>query len=122
MAGISASLNTALSAITANSRFFRSTANNVANLETDGFRAEQARFDARAPAGTEFRGLIDDGAVLGASSVDGSEDTGSELTRSNVDVTREITNLVIGSNAYTAAIRVAEAADELLEATIDIKS
>lgn len=122
MAGISASLNTALSAITANSRFFRSTANNVANLETDGFRAEQARFDARAPAGTEFRGLMDDGAVLGASSVDGSEDTGSELTRSNVDVTREITNLVIGSNAYTAAIRVAETADELLEATIDIKS
>ena len=122
MAGISASLNTALNAITANSRFFRSTANNVANLETDGFRAEQARFDARAPAGTEFRGLMDDGAVLGASSVDGSEDTGSELTRSNVDVTREITNLVIGSNAYTAAIRVAEAADELLEATIDIKS
>jgi flagellar basal body rod protein FlgG len=92
MAGISASLNTALSAITANSRFFRSTANNVANLETDGFRAEQARFDARSPAGTEFRGLMDDGAVLGASSVDGSEDTGSELTRSNVDVTREITN------------------------------
>ena len=122
MAVISASLNTALNAITANSRFFRSTANNVANLETDGFRAEQARFDARAPAGTEFRGLMDDGAVLGASSVDGSEDTGSELTRSNVDVTREITNLVIGSNAYTAAIRVAEAADELLEATIDIKS
>jgi flagellar hook protein FlgE len=43
------------------------------------------------------------------------------LSRSDVDLAREISNLAIGSNAYKAAIKVAQAGDELLDAIIDIK-
>lgn len=63
MVGIVSGLNNALSAIGANSRFFRSTANNVANSETTGFRAERARFESVAPAGTAFNGLVDGGTA-----------------------------------------------------------
>jgi flagellar hook protein FlgE len=43
------------------------------------------------------------------------------LSRSDIDLAREISNLAIGSNAYKAAIKVARARDELFDAIIDIK-
>lgn len=63
MVGIVSGLSTALGAIDANSKFFRSTANNVANSETTGFRAERARFESRAPTGSQFNGLVDGAAA-----------------------------------------------------------
>jgi flagellar hook protein FlgE len=63
MVGIVPGLQSALSAIGANSKFFRSTANNIANSETTGFRAERARFETQAPSGTRFNGLVDGAAA-----------------------------------------------------------
>lgn len=63
MVGIVSGLNNALSAIGANSSFFRSTTNNIANSETTGFRAQQARFETRATGGTQFNGLVDGGTA-----------------------------------------------------------
>jgi flagellar hook protein FlgE len=63
MVGIVSGLNSALSAIGANSGFFRSTANNLANSETTGYRAERPRFASQAPTGTRFDGLVDGGTA-----------------------------------------------------------
>lgn len=63
MVGLVSGLNNALSAITANSRFFRSTANNLANSETTGFRAEQPRFETQPAGGSRFTGLVDGGTA-----------------------------------------------------------
>jgi flagellar hook protein FlgE len=74
MVGIVSGLTSALSAIGANSKFFRSTANNVANIETTGFRAEQARFESQAATGTRFNGLVDGGTAAFLQSTGGPGD------------------------------------------------
>lgn len=61
------------------------------------------------------------GVTLASSGVGGFTGIEAGLSRSDVDVTREITNLSIGSSAYKAAIKVAQTGDELLESIIDIK-
>jgi flagellar hook protein FlgE len=63
MVGIVSGLNNALSAIGANSRFFRSTATNISNSETTGFRAERERFETQTTGGTRFNGLVDGSAA-----------------------------------------------------------
>ncbi len=80
MVGIVSGLNNALSAIGANSRFFRSTANNIANPETTGFRAERPRFETQPTGGSRFIGLVDGGtaAFLQATGVPGDLSAGGD--------------------------------------------
>jgi flagellar hook protein FlgE len=59
MVGIVSGLSNALSGIASNARFFRSTANNLANSETTGFRAEKPRFETQPTSGARFNGLVD---------------------------------------------------------------
>jgi len=59
MVGIVSGLSNALSGIASNARFFRSTANNLANSQTTGFRAENPRFETQATGGARFNGLVD---------------------------------------------------------------
>ena len=123
MAGIVSSLNSALSAIGASSRLFGATSNNIANVDTSDFRAEETRFVSQETGGTRATSLVDPSTVsfLQAKSAPGELSDG-EGAPSDVDLTTELTNLTLGSRAYEAAIKVVQTGDELLDTIIDIKS
>lgn len=124
MAGIVSGLNSALSAIGANSRFFQATSNNVANIETSGFQSESPRFETQETGGTRFTSLVDPSTTsfLQANAAPGEGlREGSAARPSDVDLPTEVTNLILGTNAYKAAIEVARTSDELLDSIIDIK-
>ena len=80
MVGIVSGLSNALSGIASNARFFRSTANNLANSETTGFRAEKPAFETQATGGTRFNGLVDAGtaAFLQATGAPGDLSAGGD--------------------------------------------
>lgn len=114
MAGIVNGLGSAVSAVVANSRFFNTTAGNIANLQTENYEAARTRFTSVETGGTTATSTIDPALATLAQEA-------GEGTPSDVDLGTEATNLTRGGAAYKAAIRVAQAGDELLEATIDIK-
>lgn len=74
MVGIIPGLSSALSVISVNYGFFRSTANNMANSQTNGFRSERARSETLSPAGESFNGLVDGEAVSYLQSLDAPGD------------------------------------------------
>ena len=80
MVGIVSGLSNALSGIASNARFFRSTANNLANSETTGFRAEKPNFETQPTGGTRFSGLVDGGtaAFLQAAGAPGDLSAGGD--------------------------------------------
>ena len=61
------------------------------------------------------------GIVLGGPGQAGFGGIDNGLSRSNVDLATEISNLTLASSAYKAAIKVAQTGDELLDSIIDIK-
>jgi flagellar basal-body rod protein FlgC len=122
MAGIISGLNSALSAIGANSRFFGATSNNIANVDTSGFQAEETRFVSQELGGTRANCLVDPGTVSFLRANAPGELSDGDGAPSNVDLTTELTNLTLGSRAYEAAVKVVQTGDELLDTIIDIKS
>jgi len=92
--------NIANSALQAFSTAQQITANNVANLNTDGFKASRATFQEN-----------------GASGVNAS----ASRTTDTVDFSREVTNMISNTQGFKANIKVLQAADEMSKELLNIK-
>lgn len=77
------------------------TANNLANLNTDGFKASRASFQENGASGVAASALR-------------TEDT--------VDISREATNLLTNVQGYKANLKVLKAADEMARELFSIKA
>ena len=99
MSGIS---NIASSALQAFSTSQQITANNVANLNTDGFKASRATFQENSRAG---------GVTASVSS-----------TGDSVDISREAVNLISNTHGFKANLNVLKAADEMTKQLLNIKA
>jgi len=77
------------------------TANNVANLNSDGFTASRTTFQDNRSSGV-------------SASVSGTEDT--------VDVSREATNMISNSKGFSANLKVLRTADEMTRELLNIKA
>jgi len=93
--------NIAGSALQAFSTSQQITANNMANLNTDGFKASRAVFREN-----------------GTSGVSASAST----TEDSVDISREAVNLISNTQGYKANIKVLKAADEMTRDLLNIKA
>lgn len=94
--------NIASSALRAFSTSQQITANNVANLNTDGFKASRSTFQENGKAG---------GVTASASS-----------TGDSVDISREAVNLISNSQGFKANMNVLKAADEMSKQLLNIKA
>jgi len=92
--------NIANSALQAFSTAQQVTANNVANLNTDGFKASRATFQENGASGV-------------SASASSTEDT--------VDFSREVTNMISNTQGFKANIKVLQAADEMSKELLNIK-
>jgi len=107
----------ALSGIKAFATKIGVTANNIANMNTDGFKKSRAVLEEGHPSGvTVSTDEIDTpGAVLPAQ--DGS---GATREMSNVDLEEEVVNLVTARTAFSANIKTLKTWEEMTESLIDL--
>lgn len=98
MSGINNIANSALQAFTTSQQI---TAHNIANLNTDGFKASRAVLQENGTSGV----------TVSASS-----------TEDPVDISREATNLISNTQGFKANLKVLSASDEMTKELFSIKA
>jgi len=89
------------SALQAFSKSQQVTANNIANVNTDGFTVSQTTFQEQASGGV-------------TASVAQSQDS--------VDISREATNLIANSHGFKSSIKALHTADDMTKELLSIKA
>lgn len=107
------------------------TANNVANVNTEGFRSSSVNFETGAQdQGVRVSSIqksSEPGPYIPSSEQVENEQTGYPETRatyvegSNTDLAREMVNLNVYQNAYSANIAAIRAQDEMQGVVLDLK-
>jgi len=115
--GIAASMT----AIQAVAERFNRTGRNIANLNTDGYKADRVVFGEGPQPGTVQANVSVD---LSPGPVRAEEtEEGMELVEmSNVDLAKEMVNMMIDQRSIEANLKALKTADEMLGTIIDIKS
>ncbi len=115
--GIAASMN----AIQAVAERFNRTGRNIANLNTDGYKADRVVFGEGPEPGTVQANVSVD---LSPGPVRAEEtEEGMELVEmSNVDLAKEMVNMMIDQRSIEANLKALKTADQMLGTIIDIKS
>ena len=122
-----ASAQSALSALTTS---MAATANNVANLNTDGYKSK----DVRLETGSQGRGVrvgevAEDtsaggyrpAAVSSQNEAGVYEPSAALVETSNVDLARQTVNMVETSRAFEANVAVVRTQDDMVSALLDIR-
>ena len=98
----------ALSGLSASSAGLAVQANNVANQQSDGFKAKRVDLVAEASGGVRVSGFTTDPTPAGPGT-------------SNVDLPTESVQGMSFDLMYRANLKVVTAADELMKTTLDMK-
>ncbi len=106
---ISSILSTAVSGLLAGSERVATSAQNVVNVNTDGYLAQDIRENSAA--------AVTVGKPIGAGMVqiDG-------LEPSNVDIGKEFMDMIVAKSAYEANAAVVRSTEEMLNEAVDIKA
>ena len=110
-------INAALSALGALGVKLSVTANNIANVNTDGFKKSRVIFEATDPYGVTASVSEVDTPGGPAPSADG---TSQMKESSNVDLAEEIVNLKLTEHAFEANIKPIKAEEEMTGKLLDI--
>ena len=87
------------------------TANNVANIQTDGFRAQRAISGETTGGGVE---------IVEIQNTPANSEASGDIPRSNVDLTTEVTNQIIDSTTYKANAKMFKAQNDTIGTLLDI--
>jgi flagellar hook protein FlgE len=117
VSAMTAALNTALSALDAYGKKLDVTANNIANLNTDGFKKSRATFEEADPSGV----IVSISKVNTPGAPIPSEDgTAKPRESSNVDPAEEIVGLITTKHGFEANLKTVKAEDQMLGSLFDI--
>lgn len=113
-------INTAVSGLQAYSLKTQATANNVANLNTDGFKRDVVTLSSQAPQGVSARAGKDQspGPLVEQNTSNGTE----MVEQSNVDLVQEMPDLIMEKNGFSANIKTLQTTDQVMEALINLKA
>ncbi len=110
-------LNASISGVTAFRQRLDVTANNIANVDTDGFKKQAALFSEGDNGGVKVRvDQVEDPGYPKETVVDG------ELVKtesSNVDLVAELTEMIPTQAGYDANLKVIQTEDEMVGALLD---
>ncbi|MDR1745280.1 MAG: flagellar basal body protein [Planctomycetota bacterium] len=119
-------LGTSLSALQANQFRQDVTANNIANVNTDGFRASTVQTSDAAYINDIGQGTQVSGTYApprpGPIAMDAASATGGMVEQSNTDVVTETTNRMGAQHAYGANIAMARTTDEMMQTLMDMRA
>ena len=108
----------ALSGLSAFQKKIGITANNVANVNTDGFKKSRVILEESQPQGVQAK--IEKVSTPGPLALEQTQEGESLVEKSNVDVGEEMTNLIVGQRFYEANLRTLKTEDERLGSLLDI--
>ena len=111
-------ISSSLSALSAFGKKLGVTANNIANVNTDGFKKSRAILQEGPHGGVEVS--IDRTDTPGYPIMEEGSGQVTERETSNVDLTEEIPQLMLARRAYQANITPIKVHDEMLGSLIDI--
>jgi flagellar hook protein FlgE len=113
-------INAALSALQAYGKKMQVNANNVANMNTDGFKKSRVVLNETPPQGVRGQPeQVEDGAPVVY------EQIGQQLVaveKSNVDLGEEIPDMMVNQMNYKANLKTLQTQDEMLGTLLDIKT
>ena len=112
------SIQSTLSAIKAFGQKMGVTANNIANVETEGFKKSTATLVEGHKNNVEVE--ITQPDIPGPIVVDGTDGHLTEREMSNVDLAEEIPQTMIAQRGYEANLAALRTQDEMLKSIIDI--
>ena len=110
-------LNSTVSALRAFVTKLGITANNIANVNTDGFKKNRATFQSDPSGGVRVEIRKDESPGFRYDVFENGET--HEKESSNVDLTEEIPNLMVTKRAYQANLKTIETQDEMLGSLLD---
>ncbi len=108
-----------LSGLIAQERKVATTAHNVANVDTDGFKKSRLLLEEGPRGGVSTRSeTVNSPGPLAVEQTAAGERL---VEQSNVDLAEEMPSLVLARRAYQANVKVVQTEDEMLGALLDIK-
>jgi len=110
---------TALSGLTAFARQVNVTANNVANVNTNGFKKSTTTFIETVPGGVDT--TVQRDTSSGPQVLQETAQGPTQVELSNVDVGQEAANLIVGQRGFEANLKVIQATDSVLGSILDIR-
>ncbi|MEW6218398.1 MAG: flagellar basal body rod C-terminal domain-containing protein [Thermodesulfobacteriota bacterium] len=113
-------IKSAMSGLQAQAKRLGVTANNVANVESDGFKKGRTVLAETAGGGVTAR--VETVATPGPEVL---EETAAGLVlveKSNVDLTEEMPHMLLARRSFEANLKVIQTGDEMLGALLDLKT
>ena len=114
-----AGIQSALSSLQAFATKTENNANNIANMNTGGFKKDRVVLSALSPQGV--KATLEQGA-LGASVVESTDEGSNMIEQSNVDLGQEIPEMLLNKIGYTANLKTLQTADQMMQSVLDIKA
>ena len=113
-------INSSLSALLGLQKKLESTANNVANVDSDGYKKTRVTLLEGAQGGVtaNVQKVEDQGPLAYEQTAKGDQ----LVEKSNVDLTQELPDLMITKRSYQANLKAIRTEDEMLGSLLDIKS
>lgn len=113
-------IHSALSGLQAYSLATEGTANNVANMNTNGFKKDRVTFSAQSPQGVSA--TVDKVNTSGGYAMELSNQGEQMVELSNVDLGQEVPAMMINQAAFNANIKTLQTADQMTQSLLYIVS
>lgn len=110
----------AVSGLQAYSTKMAATGNNVANMNTEGYKRDRVLLSAQAPQGVQANVMKDD--APGPAVAEMTDQGYAMVELSNVDLSQEIPELMRNQHGYGANLKTIQATDQMMRSLLDIKA
>ena len=114
-----AALSAGLSGLNASQRALASTAHNVANASTQGFKPQQVQFQEASPAGS---GVTLSQQARAQAAATPAATSGALQGPSGTDLGKELTDSLVYKAQFDLSAKVIKTTDQTLGSLIDIKA
>lgn len=115
-----AGLQSAVSGLQAYSTKIANNANNIANVNNEGFKRDRVVLSAQTPQGVKAD--VEQVNIPGPMVAEQADQGLMMVEQSNVDLGEEFVDLMINTHGFKANLKAVQATDTLMQAVLDIKA
>jgi flagellar basal-body rod protein FlgC len=115
-----AGIQSAVSGLQAYTTKIANNANNIANVNTEGFKRDRVVLSTQAPQGVKAD--VEQVNTPGPMVAEQSDQGLVMVEQSNVDLGEEFVDVMISTHGFKANLKTVQAADALMQAVLDIKA
>jgi len=115
-----AGIHSALSGLQALTTKIENNANNVANLNTEGFKKDRVVLSTQTPQGVQA--VVEQVDTPGPFVAEQTDQGVEMVEQSNVDLSEEFPEMMLNAQGYKANLKTLQAADDMMQTVLDIKA